>query len=108
MALELLKEKCDDHLILVGVNKMTEMVGKKKRGVERGVLINRLSCGRSLTIDLRLFIIFIIIILDGDTFEPNKYFARLLKEKPLNGLVKKDNELVTGNERKNTLCFISK
>ncbi|KAG2225783.1 hypothetical protein INT45_011451, partial [Circinella minor] len=33
--------------------------------------------------------------IDGDTFEPNKYFARLLKEKPLNGLVKKDNELVT-------------
>ncbi|KAI9266482.1 exocyst complex component Sec5-domain-containing protein [Phascolomyces articulosus] len=33
--------------------------------------------------------------IDGDTFEPNKYFARLLKEKSLNGLVKRDNELVT-------------
>lgn len=33
---------------------------------------------------------------DGSTFEPNKYFARLLKEKSLNGLMAKDNELVAG------------
>ncbi|KAI9320443.1 hypothetical protein BX666DRAFT_1197046 [Dichotomocladium elegans] len=32
--------------------------------------------------------------IDGGTFEPNKYFSRLLKEKTLSGLVKRDNELV--------------
>ena len=36
MALELLKEKRDDHLILVGVNKMTEMVGKKREERREG------------------------------------------------------------------------
>lgn len=35
---------------------------------------------------------------DSDTFEPNKYFSRLLKEKTLSGLIKRDNELVAGNE----------
>ncbi|KAI7885230.1 hypothetical protein K492DRAFT_172163 [Lichtheimia hyalospora FSU 10163] len=32
--------------------------------------------------------------IDSDTFEPNKYFSRLLKEKTLSGLIKRDNELV--------------
>lgn len=35
---------------------------------------------------------------DSDTFEPNKYFSRLLKEKTLSGLIKRDNELVAGKE----------
>lgn len=32
--------------------------------------------------------------LDGNTFNTSKYFASLLKQKPLQGLIEKDNELV--------------
>ncbi|CAO3654780.1 unnamed protein product [Mucor hiemalis] len=34
--------------------------------------------------------------IDGNTFNTSKYFASLLKQKPLQGLIEKDNELVGG------------
>lgn len=34
--------------------------------------------------------------LDGNTFNSSKYFASLLKVKPLQGLIERDNELVGG------------
>lgn len=38
--------------------------------------------------------------LDGNTFNSSKYFASLLKVKPLQGLIEKDNELVGGKKTK--------
>lgn len=38
--------------------------------------------------------------LDGNTFNSSKYFASLLKVKPLQGLIERDNELVGGKNNR--------